>query len=191
MMAVRRSRAAVFHNDWDELQVPVLIASSVNALVNGGSARTQGIELGMTVLPLENLELRFGGGYTKAEFTETVAGINISDGDKIPGVPETTLFAGATWRWPMFESMQGFANGIVQYADERTDTVSGSFPSDSTTKFDLRFGLEGEIWGAYLFAENLTDEDGAISPVPFSPVGDVPTTRFRPRTIGLQIRASF
>ena len=187
--------AAVFYNDWEDLQVPVLIGQSVNALVNAGTAETQGIELAMTVLATENLELKFGGGYINAEFTESIEGININDGDEIPGVPETTLFAGATYRWPAIGSMQGFLNGIAQYAGERTDTVSGSSPSDSTTKLDVRLGLEGEIWAAYLFADNLTDEDGAIAPIPIGALGPGgppgPATRYRPRTVGLQIRANF
>ena len=182
---------AVFHNDWDDLQVPVLVGQAVNALVNAGSAQTQGVEIAFTFLPLDDLELSFGGGYTNAEFTESVEGININDGDKIPNVPETTAFVAGTWRWPMFTSLQGFLNGSVQYADERTDTVSGLEPSDSTTKLDLRLGLEGNVWGAYLFAENLTDEDGSISPIAPGPFGDLPSTRYRPRTIGLQVRASF
>ena len=187
--------ATVFYNDWDQLQVPVLIANSVNALVNAGAAETTGIEAAVTFVPIENLELRFGGGYTNAEFAESVEGININKGDKIPNVPETTLFAGGTWRWPWFGSTQGFLNGNVQYAGERTDTVSGSFPSDTTTTLGLRFGLEGDVWGAYLVGDNLTDEDGAISPQPVGLAGPTgpaaPATRFRPRTVGLQVRVSF
>ena len=184
--------AAVFFNDWDKLQVPVLVAPGVNALLNAGTAETQGLELAMTFVPVNDLELRFGGGYTNAEFTETVAGTGIVSGERVPGVPETTLFAGGTWRWPMFTSLNGFLNGNVQYADERTDALSGSSPSDTTTRVDLRLGLEGRAWGVYLFGENLTDEDGAINPVPLNLFGtDGPATRFRPRSVGLQVRASF
>lgn len=187
--------AALFYNDWDDLQVPVAVTPQVRALVNAGSAETKGVELGLTLVPLEDLQVRVGGAYTGAEFTESVAGINILDGEYIPGVPATTLFASATWRWPAFTNWQGFLHGGVQYADERKDAVNGATPSDSTTTLDLRVGLEGEIWSAYLFADNLTDEDGTISPVPASAFGPggppSPATRYRPRTIGLQVRAAF
>ena len=53
----------------------------------------------------------------------------------------------------------------------------------------LRLGVEGGVWGVYLFGENLTDDDGAVSPYQLGPAG--PATRMRPRTIGLQLRASF
>lgn len=181
--------AAVFYNDWQDLQVLVVVQPPVRGLINGGDARTQGIELGLTLLPIEGLQLKFAGSYTDAEFTEAVSGINISAGDKIPNVPETLFSAAVTYRWPFVKSLQGFAHVGAQYVSERTDTVNFAVDSDATTTLDLRLGAEGEVWSGYLFADNLTDEDGAISPYYLGPMG--PATRYRPRTIGLQIRASF
>ncbi|MDJ0653338.1 MAG: TonB-dependent receptor [Xanthomonadales bacterium] len=182
--------AAVYHNDWEDLQVLVVVNPPVRGLVNGGDATTQGIELGLTLLPMEDLQLRFTGGYTDAEFTEPVAGINIADGDRIPNVPEFTLSAAATYRWPVFnDSLQGFLYAGAQYASDRTDTVNFAKDSDETTVVDFRIGVEGEVWSGYLFADNLTDEDGALAP--YFQGGAGPALRYRPRTIGAKISASF
>ncbi len=181
--------ATAYYNDWDKLQVPVVIVNPLRALVNGGTARSQGVELTLALQPIDGLSLQLSGGYTDAEFTEDVDGININDGDRIPGVPETTLSAAATYRWPLTASLEGFVDGRLQYTSERTDTVNFATPSDNTTSIDLRAGLEGTRWGAYLFADNVTDEDGAVDVYLFGPDG--PATRMRPRTIGLNLRYNF
>jgi outer membrane receptor protein involved in Fe transport len=184
-----RVEAAVYYNDWQDLQVPVAVTSQVRALVNGGSARTQGFELGLTFMPMDGLTLELNGGYTDAKFAEDVAGINIHDGDEIPGVPETTASAAATYRWTLRNGLGGFAHAGVQYASERTDTVNLALPSDDTTQLDLRFGLEGKSLAGYVFVDNATDEDGAYDVYNFGPTGPAP--RVRPRTYGAELRYSF
>ncbi|MEO1034285.1 MAG: TonB-dependent receptor [Pseudomonadota bacterium] len=182
--------AAVFYNDWEDIQVLVVVNPPVQGLVNGGTAESKGVELGLTLLPVENLQLKFAGSFTDATFTEAVSGVNIVDGTEIPNVPEVTLSASGTYRWPIGSSgLQGFAYSGVQFASARSDTVNFAPDSDKTTRADVRLGLEGEIWSAYLFADNLTDEDGAIGPFSFGPTG--PAIRYQPRTIGLQISANF
>lgn len=182
--------AAVFFNDWEDIQVLVVVNPPVRGLVNGGTAETKGVEMGLTLLPVENLQLRFAGSYIDATFTEAVSGVAIVDGTEIPNVPETTLSASGTYRWPIGNSAwQGFVYGGAQYASARSDTVNFAPDSDKTTKVDVRLGVEGETWSVYLFADNLTDEDGAIAPFAFGPTG--PALRFQPRTVGVQVSASF
>jgi outer membrane receptor protein involved in Fe transport len=140
-------------------------------------------------MPIDGLTLELNGGYTDAKFAEDVAGINIHDGDEIPGVPETTASAAATYRWTLRNGLGGFAHAGVQYASERTDTVNLALPSDDTTQLDLRFGLEGKSLAGYVFVDNATDEDGAYDVSNFGPTGPAP--RVRPRTYGAELRYSF
>jgi len=181
--------AALFYNDWKDLQVPIVVTPQVRALVNGGTGVTKGVEAGLTISPMDGWTLNFTGSYTDAEFTEDVPGINISDGDTIPNVPEVTLSAGTTYRWPLTDSLGGFVYGGVQYASELSDTLNFATDSDNITQVDLRTGVEADRWSAFLFADNLFDEDGAVAPYAFGPTG--PATRLRPLTIGLQLSARF
>lgn len=181
--------AAVFYNDWEDLQVPIVVTPQVRALVNGGTGASKGVEAAFTVNAAEGLTLSFAGGYTDAEFTEAVPGININDGDQIPNVPEFTLSASSTYRWPLTSSLGGFVYGAAQYSSELTDALNFATDSDSYTRVDMRLGVEAQIWSAYLFADNLLDEDAAITPYYQGPAG--PATRLRPLTIGLQLRAWF
>jgi len=181
--------AALFYNDWEDLQVPVVVTPQVRALVNGGTGVTRGVEAGLMFAPADGWTLNFTGAYTDAEFTEDVAGINISDGDTIPNVPEVTLSAGSTYRWSLTDSLGGFVYGGVQYASELSDTLNFATDSDSITQVDARFGVEANHWSAFLFADNLFDEDGAVAPYALGPAG--PATRLRPLTIGLQLSARY
>jgi len=183
--------AAAYYNDWKDLQVPVVVAQGVRALVNGGTARSEGIELSLTYLPIDALTLQLSAGYVDAKFTQDVAGINIQDGDKIPNVPETTVSASAAYRWPMMDGVNGFARIGAQYVSERTDTINLSLPSDSTTITDLRVGMEGRHLAGYIYVDNLTNENGAIEPYPDPPGLAGPTTRHRPRSYGIEVKADF
>ena len=183
---------AVYRNDWDDLQTPVLVdpATFLNALINAGGARTVGLEMSAAWQPINGLILRLSGSHMEAEYTEDVLNANIRDGDRVLGVPETTLSAAATYRWPLSSALNGFLHGDAQYTSDRVDIASGQLPSDALTSVDLRIGLEGESWGAYLVGDNLTDEEGAADVI-FQGFGGGITTRLRPRTYGLTLRYSF
>jgi iron complex outermembrane receptor protein len=182
---------AVYYNDWKDLQTLVVLSATprVAGLINGGTARTSGVEVMLTVRPLDRLTLQAGGGYVDAKYTQDIAGTPVRDGDRIVGVPEVTASASATYRWPLTNSLGGFAYGGAQYTSDRTDVASSALPSDSTTTLGLRLGVEGQAWSAYLFGDNLTDEDGAVD-VRLQGI-DGPATRLRARTFGVNVRYNF
>ena len=182
---------AVFYNDWQDIQVLVVLepVSGLAGLINGGTAETMGVELALGFAPIDGLDLRIAGSYVDAEYTEDIPGTPIVDGDPISGVPDTTVSATGTYRWPMGATWNGFVRGAVQYTSEREDVASGALPSDSTTRVDLRLGVEGNAWGLYLFGDNLTNEDGAVGVRQFGPDG--PATRLRPRTYGINFRYNY
>jgi len=182
--------AAVFYNDWKDQQVNAVVNQTprVSALINGGSARSTGIELSIMAAPIAGLTLQFTGNYVDAQYTESVPGTPIVDGDPISQVPDWTLFGGATYRWQMTGSVGGFVNGNAQYTSKRYDPVNQATPSDAMTLLGLRFGVEWDRWSAYLYGDNLTDEDGAINASSF--MGQV-ALRPRPRTFGLTLRYAY
>jgi outer membrane receptor protein involved in Fe transport len=179
---------AVFYNDWKDIQTLVTLRTGprVAGLVNGGTAKTTGVELGLTLQPVDGLTLQFTGAYVDAKYTQSITGTPVRDGDRIVGVPETTFAASATYRWPLTAALTGFARGALQYTGDRTDVASAFKPSEDTTTADLRLGVEGGSWSAYVYGDNLTDEDAAIDPTAAGPSGIA--TRFRPRTFGLNVR---
>ncbi len=180
--------ADVFYNHWSNIQTLVFPAPRVGALVNGGPARTQGFETSLAWMPVAGLRLQLAGSYVNAKYLEDVANTNIHDGDRIPHVPKFTLSASANYRWALTEGLEGLVRADFAHASERTDTVNLAVPSDAVNSINLRLGLEGRAWGAYLSAENLTDEDKAIDA---AQSGNLGQARLRPRTLGLQLRYKY
>ncbi len=179
---------AVFRNDWESLQLNRSLGLW-SALLNGGTARTRGIELAAVLRPLDGLDIRLSMSRLNAEYTESVSGINVSSGDRIGGVPETGASATATYRWPVSRALTGFIFASAQYTSDAIDLINTAIPSDDTTAVDMRLGIEGQSWGIYLLGQNLTDENGAVG-VGY-PFYNGTTPRMRPRTYGVNARYSF
>jgi iron complex outermembrane recepter protein len=86
------------------------------------------------------------------------------------------------------DGLDALIRADYQHSSERTDTVNLAEPSDTINGVNLRLGLEGQSWGAYLSAENLTDNKGAVD---VAQAGNLGQARLRPRTIGLNLRYKY
>jgi outer membrane receptor protein involved in Fe transport len=138
------------------------------------------------------LTLQAGGSINNAEYKDSVPTAGVVEGSRIGGVPKTTWNASATYERPFTSTLSAYARAGVQHISERPAAPSGSFggaPSDAVTSVDVRLGLQAEHWGAFVFADNLTNEDGAIAEIPSTSGGEA--ARYRPRTVGLNLRVSF
>ena len=110
--------AALFHIQWEDLQVAT--ASDISALPitgNGSAAESNGFELQGTWLITDNLDLAFTYAHTKAELTEDAPGL----------VGDLSVYAGA--RLPGHAEHQGSVN--LNYAT----SVLGSY------NLNLNYGL--------------------------------------------------
>lgn len=183
--------AAVYYNDWSKLLLNQSLGpdGQISALLNGGTAGVLGVELNAIFIVMPGLSLQAGASVNDAEYKEAVPGAGINEGDRIAGVPKTTWNAAVTYERPMTASLTAFARAGVQYTSERFGIGLTSTPSDDLTTVDARLGLEGEHWGAFLFGDNLTDENGALTAIGLGALGQA--NRYRPRTVGLNLRISF
>ena len=100
-----RLNAAVFRSDYDDIQVdiPNLFNPSQTSTFNAGKARIEGVELDLTVAPLENLLVNLTYGYLDANFTEVIdpqSGADITDDYVLPSAPPNGVNAGHLLRVP-------------------------------------------------------------------------------------------
>ena len=185
--------AAIYQSDWKDVTVRIpLGATGFNGLINSKGIDVQGLEASLTTLLGEAWRLKLNASYSDAVFAGTVPGTGIKDGSPVDDHAKTTASMSLDYTTTVFGDLTGTGRFGVQYASERDFPSFGPpqyLPGDTTTTMELRFGLESRHWGVQLFVDNLTDEDGAISPRAAQQVpGALPTaTRFRPRTIGLQV----
>jgi iron complex outermembrane receptor protein len=196
--------AAAFYLDWKDLQAvtaegPGGIGETIG---NVGSAHSVGVDFDVRALIVEGLELSLAATFLQAETDESVevpdpAGgpaITVPDGTRIPKTAETIISAGATYRVGLSDSLGGFFRGTASYVGDsiasltRTDEVA-----PSRTVLDLRVGIEGERWQAYVFADNVTNEEIIFYQENFPDVATGEDQYFfgRPRTIGVNLRLNY
>jgi len=199
--------AAVFYTDWKDIQTNVIpVGSNVGTTVNGDEAEIYGFDANLVFKATEVLTLGVSLNYTHHEYNLTdefvMAGtpeernLGFIDGDPLPNVPDWSGSAYISWRPQLSDSLTGLVHLVYSYQDEtaiatRLDPVDPFLTMDSLSLVNLRLGLEGDQWGAYLYAVNLFDEGGLAAPSSLSRAAQFGGPVIKPRTVGLEFRRSF
>ncbi|WP_296246418.1 TonB-dependent receptor [uncultured Stenotrophomonas sp.] len=191
--------AAVYRSDWDKVAVRVPITSTINGLVNSKGTVNKGIEASLTYQPNGSFSVQAGGGWVDATYKADVPGTPLHKGTEVFNVPKATFFSAATYGWDVGQSLRGTITGQLNYATARKTSLVSGTAGDDITQLGLRIGLHSPAgWGAFLYGENLTNEDGAVtarSAPEFDMDGTLLRTgyanRLRPRTVGVLFRYDY
>lgn len=188
---------AAFNIEWEDLQIRTS-ANGISYLVNGGKARSRGVELSATYLPTAGLRLGINGAYTDAELTEDVPSIGGLNGDSLPFAPKWSGSVTADYLFPSSGEWSTRVGGGLRYTGERRTAVdhdpSGQ-PLDDYTALDLNADIANDRWTFRIFIKNLTNEDVFVNAVPqASALGGLTTVRaisLQPRMIGVGVDVKF
>lgn len=186
-------------NDWEDLQLS--FATADNLFVyndNAGGARSFGGELELTAALSDQLTLNTALGYVDAEISDDVIGPNgttvVVGGNEIPLTPEWIVNANLDYRFQVSETLSGMANLSYAYKS-KTFSDAENTPAERNDVFNqvnARIGVEGERYGAYLFARNLLDEeDTTLINNLFAGTPLIAYSYVRPRTVGVELKARF
>lgn len=187
--------AAAFYSDWKNVTVRIPIATTgFNGLINSPGTETKGVELSLVARPVPGLTLSAGGAYLDATYSGMVAGTGIVTGAAVEDVAKFTANASADYRTSLTADVEGFARMAWQHSSPRRNTSFPIYiPGDTIDRIDARIGVDFDRFTVALFADNLTNENGATSyrqVQPLAPgVNDITSSRLRPRTLGVE--ASF
>ncbi|MCG8380454.1 MAG: TonB-dependent receptor, partial [Proteobacteria bacterium] len=197
--------------DWDDAQLAgTFLPSGFQAVVNANEARTEGIELEARLQATERLSITGCYTYTDAEFTEDFAtplgpsdlfpDFCGSDGNKLPGVPESI----GTWAVDYMQPVNWLGASELHFRVDgyyRSSVVTASSPLSAQFErldgFDIwnaSLSLYNDRWRVSAYVKNLTDELGVTSVLrDFAVAGLTQSTDIitRPRTIGLNVGYSF
>ncbi len=188
--------AAAYRNEWDDLQTPVTVSVTPPfvGVINAGSASSTGFDFNVDYRPINGLTLRLNGNINDATYDEEVSditGVIIRKGQRISGIAKHTLNASMSYSWPLgwtggLAGTFGFVHLGAQYNSPRDSVGANSIgPGEDVTLINARVGIENDTWGLFLFGDNLTDTNHALT-------GKLPdAARPRPRTIGLNLTARF
>ena len=167
--------AAVYRTDLNNDIIFISSGGSVNAgfFRNAGKTRRQGVELGVHGR-LDKLNLAMNYGYVNAEFASAlvlnspsnssangIGDIQVSPGDKIPGVPAHSVKVRADYDFS--DTISLGSNVMVfssQYArgDENNQDVNGKVPGYVLVNFDARYQYTRQL-SFFGRIDNVFDKD--------------------------------
>ncbi len=179
---------ALFYSDWKDVAVRVPITSTINGLTNSKGTENKGVELNLVYTPTANLMLQIGGAFIDATYVADVPGTPLNKGTDVYNVPRDSLTASAAYSWDITGALRGVVRTGLVHDSARETALTAGTPGDAITMLDARIGMESDQgWSAFLYGENLTNEDGALNARTTLGVAN----RLRPRTYGVVVRYGF
>ncbi|MCC7410074.1 MAG: TonB-dependent receptor [Gammaproteobacteria bacterium] len=190
-----RANAAVFYNDYTDIQVIVVQADPTTGQVfsrveNAGEAEIKGFELELTARVAEGLDLAGGVGYTDAEFTEVQTGGEFTEDSEFIQTPKWTANVSLQYA----RSLAAYGQLIVRadYA-HRSEYYNDAQNSERTRESgygllnaSITWQTADEHMGLRLFGTNLTDAEYLMFGIdPTAGLGFSSGTFGRPREWGL------
>ncbi len=204
-----RVNAALFYNDYQDMQIAVFEAGSGGAssrITNAGESTYQGLELELVALLSENITLDLTYGYLDAEFDEYNARNpvtnqieNIASVTTVTRAPENTGALGLQYSLPNTGVGALSARVDVTYTDSMTfHPFQNQFDSsDSRTVANARLTLdelsvgEGGELRLSAWVKNFTDEEYREWGIDFGTLGFAGNTWNQPRTFGFDVIYQF
>jgi outer membrane receptor protein involved in Fe transport len=186
--------ADVYHMNWSDIQLNVII-NGATVVANASSAKSNGVEASLRIVPVDNLTVSINGAYNDAKLTaDAPMPINATNGDRLPNGPKITAAAVVDYRLTPFNGLVPRAGFTYAYRGSQLTgfgTSAGlTIPSYAT--LDLRGGVDWSRYTLIARIENvankyaLTDVAGTASP-DFALGGIV----LKPRTFGISFAAHF
>ena len=197
-----KTRAAIYRIDWKGIQQTTTLGAidplcGYNVATNSGAALSNGGELEVDAVPIQNLKLNFAVGYEDARITKSEPGSLTVVGQPINQVPKWTGSIISEYSIPLGPRAL-FIRGQYTFTGARTSFVDVAPPTGralaSYSLVNLRVGIDQGPWEVGIFVRNLFDARanlGDINPE----VGELPgRPRWliaTPRTVGVQVRRDF
>ena len=193
--------ADIFYIDWSHIQLIGETPQQAAYVFNGGSAKSQGIEVAAEFKPVDSFTISVSGAYTDAELTSNAGnGFPGASGDPLPYSSKWSGSVAAEQRFRISGSVTGFVGATVAYVGKRYEAfpaIPGA-PQPSIPDYtygNLQLGILADGYTVTAFAKNVTNERGILRSTQIT--GSTPTsglwqTNFiTPRTIGLSVSKFF
>ncbi|MEE3627428.1 TonB-dependent receptor [Nitrospirillum sp. BR 11752] len=178
-----------FYIDWNNIQ----LFSSVDDYgvnINGGSARSRGIEASVTIKPVSGLTVSLNGALVDAALTSDapplVGGLK---GDRLPYTARYSSTLAVEYQRPLSGTVDGFAGVSWRYTGDRLsafDTSYGQHHLSAYSQVDAHAGITMGPYRIEAFARNLTDSRGILDVGTAGSAldGNVTAAIVRPRSFG-------
>ena len=191
---------SAFYINWRDIQIQTVFGG-FDATGNGGTAKSQGLELSATYVPVSGLTLSGNLNYTEAKLTADAAGIGAKDGDRLPNVPRLSGYLSADYSFNLAPAWEGYLGGSLHYTADRVSGFVSSAPAGfhrpvmpSYTTYDLRAGVTHGMWDLEIYGKNLNNSRGITSlrSLNFDSVSNpYAASIIQPRTVGISLSMQY
>jgi iron complex outermembrane receptor protein len=188
--------ASVFYIDWSRIQL-LADVQNFGVNINGGRARSDGVEASLTYTPFAGLNLSANGAYTDATLrSDTPALLGGFKGNALPYSAKWTGALNADYGFAIADATRAFVGGSLRYVGDRKsdfDATIGQIELPSYTSVDLHGGIDWKNYRIEVYAKNVNNARGILSLTGYgaTPYGAVQAGIERPRTIGVSLSAKY
>jgi iron complex outermembrane recepter protein len=158
--------ADVYYIKWTNIQQVVSLTCGYPANINAGNARAYGPEIETSFRLTDALTLNVSGAYTKAEINDpnaTAQAAGFYPGIKVINVPQYTAIASLDYQHPINDQLSGSIHLTSSLVGPIEDQAYYREALPSHNIVDVKTGVAGPKWGAYLFCTNLTNKLAALT----------------------------
>lgn len=196
-----RFNAAAFFMDYRDLQQNQLVTTAGGIsrfqTANAAKVESKGVELELTAIPMQELQVTVNYGYVDATFTSypnaTAKGADYT-GNHLALAPAHTFSAAAEWTRPLVNDLEFYLRGEVSYRSRIYFASNNTFDDPGLTLLNARAGIgpESGAWRITFWGRNLTNETYAINQFEGAVLsGQVVQALGTPRTYGVELSFQF
>ncbi len=198
-----RFRLAIAHFwiAWTDIQFFNLVAPFSFARENVGDARSTGIELEATAIPIKGLQLDASFGYTDTEYEdfELVRQDFVSEeeirteisGNTLANTPEYTLFLGAQYGTKLSDALGSTFRLELRSIGSYFTDIQNTLEQPSYNLLNARITLDYNDFTLALWGQNLTDETYLAFGNPDTSFGSRNVRTAAPLTFGTSLTYKF
>lgn len=190
---------AVFHNDYDDIQLTSVrdVGGFIVVVTeNAGTAEMEGFELEFAAQPTEGFLLRGGVGYLDAKYTELNPGATVTLDSKLVKTPKWTCNLVAEYEWPLGDSGSFSIGGDLSYRSSHFNEPTNLpiLEQDAYTLLGAHatYVSASGGWSLSLFGTNLSDKRYMTNGLhAIDSLGTIDAAFGRPREWGLSFKVSY
>jgi outer membrane receptor protein involved in Fe transport len=198
---------AAYRINWKDVQIAVIDPDSGFLIhTNGGTAKSQGLELAIKSRPSSHLTIAASITLDDAALSEDLPEISSAIGLAGDRLPFSSRFAGslsADQEFPLGGAWTGSVGGTLRYVgDRKSDFVAKPFPPTDPpairaalpnyAQLDLRASAHANKWDIGLFINNVSDTRGFVGRTLGGTSTAVPTAVYiQPRSFGVSVSKEF
>jgi iron complex outermembrane receptor protein len=182
----------VYYERWNSVQQQIAPACGFIFTANAGTAAVYGSEIEITAKPAPQWMIAQSVGYTHATVTDSVL-VSLRD-QRLLNVPDVTTSTSIAYAAPVSARNTFAARVMFNYVGSQQDVT---FARNNLSGYGLasaRFGIEGDVWSAFVFADNLTDKHVALTNTTALSANVAILNRVatnQPRTLGVTLHYRF